>query len=277
MVVKKEKIAISINKELLLYVDTLIDRVNIKNRSQAIEVAVKKHMGVKAVKDAVIFLFKHDMIYFQYQHEGTTFLQNMIDFLYEGGIKRVFILSQHAHIEPYIKNADFKGMEVKIEYFTKDSWNLLMLYKVLDELDDNFLVTNGDTLQKFKLSKMVDFFLTSKILASILLIASPLATRYTSIELEGNYVVGFVEQKMPKTSIIFGGTAIFNKSAFNILDKAKDKRMENDLFGKLIPGRQINGFFNYGEYIHMPEIYDKDYKERLKKLDKEQEVNQKKR
>lgn len=267
MVKKKEKISVSINKEILSYIDGLVKERSLKNRSVAFEYVAKRSMGVSEVRDAVLFLFKYDLIFFQYVHKGVMFLQQMINFLKEGGIQRVFILSQHPNIEPYLKNINFNGINVIVKYFPEEVYNMPMLYSIKDELEENFFITNGDTLQNFKLSKMVEFFVQSKKLATMLIVQSHQSEKYTSIILEGtSTVAGLVERKQSSSGDIYGGSSIMNKNIFPIINPHKDRIMEVDLFKKIIALKQIDGFFNYGEYIHMPEIYDQNYKERRNKL-----------
>ena len=267
--IRKAKIAVSLDKELLKEVDMKINKTSIKNRSQALEHMIKKGMGKISISDAVIFLFKYDLNYFQYQYQGELFLQRIMNFLREGGIQRVFILSQQEEkIEKMCKNVDTQGLKIVIKYFPKEIENLPMLYKIKNELEERFLVINGDTLQQFKLSKMIHFFMDSEKYGTCLLISSNKANKYTSLILEGNDIVEIKEKENTQNNIIYGGTAVFNKRVFSLLDEKKDAHMETDLFRKLIQIKELNGFFNYGEYIHMPEIYDLGYRERREKLKK---------
>ncbi len=261
MVKKKKKIGVSLHVDLLKYLDAIIDDTKIKNRSQAIEHMIRKGMGVEKVKDAVLFLYQYDLIYFQYTYKKQPFLPQIIHFLKEGGIERVFILSQHpAHkLEPHLQSVNWRGIKPIIRYFPKELYNLPMLYAIQEELDDTFLVTNADTLQSFQLSKMIEFFLNSGKLATILLEIYTKPELYESILVEGNSVIQISPRGKPKSNIVYGGTSILHKRIFDILDKDKDFYMELHLFQKLIKIKQISGFFTHGNYQHMPDIYDKEY------------------
>ena len=109
----------------------------------------------------------------------------------------------------YIKNNDF-GLnamisEHTIEGETGEGFRLAVERYVKDE---NFVAMNGDELTNLNLTKMIEFHLNNKSLATIAI--SPLRSPFGIIELWEDSIVGFKEKPILPDKFVSTGIYVFN-------------------------------------------------------------------
>lgn len=109
----------------------------------------------------------------------------------------------------YIKNNDF-GLNIMIsehtvEGETGEGFRLAIERYVKDE---NFIAMNGDELTNLNLTKMIDFHLNNKPLATIAI--SPLKSPFGIIELWEDSIVGFKEKPIIADKFVSTGIYVFN-------------------------------------------------------------------
>ena len=93
---RKVKIAISLDKELLDEVDRSVDGEVIRSRSQAMELALRKGLREKEIDTAVIMIAaKHHDVLFKKLKEKKLIEQHL-DFFIRNKIQKLFITTQHS-------------------------------------------------------------------------------------------------------------------------------------------------------------------------------------
>jgi mannose-1-phosphate guanylyltransferase len=116
----------------------------------------------------------------------------------------------------YVKNNNFginiMTSEHSVEGETGEGFRLAIERYVNDE---NFVAMNGDELTNLDLTKMVEFHLSNKSIATIGV--SPLKSPFGIIELLEDSIVGFKEKPMIADKFVSTGIYVFNSKIKNYL------------------------------------------------------------
>ncbi|MFH1317256.1 MAG: nucleotidyltransferase family protein [Candidatus Woesearchaeota archaeon] len=250
---KKEKIAISVDKPLLDILDSKVDGSIIRSRSQAFEIYLKKGLGSQQISTAVILLKSDHHKVALKNLKSRTLIKNQLDFFNSFGIKKILIVTQSSnHLDKINHECLHTTQDVKIiEDDSKGNANALFrVKKMLD--DSNFIVTSGDVYNDFDLNKMISKHIHNDKLATMGLMTREKPSQYGNAVLDGDQIIDFQEKPRQTTSfIVNAGIYIFKPEIFELFENTSS--LEKDVFPRLARIKQLNGFFTYGEYHHMEE------------------------
>lgn len=249
---KKPKIAISLDRELLDLVDSKVDGNNIRSRSQAIELFLRKGLSEYKV-NTVVLLIKGDHQRFSLkQIRSKPLIQHQIEFFREKGMQNIFIVTQKSK---YTDNFEDQISQIKggARIFYKDVKGTgEALFSIKQHLDNDFVVMSGDLYNIFDLSKMIQKHLSSNKVATMGLMSRKNISKYGVAILEGENIIGFSEKPSDTDSfIVNAGVYIFKPDVFEMFDEVKS--LEKDVFPELAKQDQLIGFFIHGEYEHVGE------------------------
>jgi len=248
---KKTKIAISLDKDLLDEIDSKVDGSVIRSRSQAIELFLGKGLREQGITTAVILASKAHHNILLKEVKGKKLILKQLEFFKNNGIKEVFIVTQHSPlINQIIDITKDSGVEVRV--FEKESkGNADALFSTKDKLKKSFIIMSGDTYNEFNLKKMIKKHLESKKLMTMGLMSMEKTAEYGNVVLDGDMVVEFQEKpKKNISNVVNAGIYIFKREIFNLFDK-NTISLEKDLFSKVAGIKQAVGFFTHGEYMHL--------------------------
>src|SRR3989344_4942631 len=151
---KKEKIAISIDKPTLEMVDALVDNLTIRSRSQAMEFLINKGIEQQYIKDAVIIIRGEEANILFKIIEGKTLLDRHLSWLEEHGVKNVLIITgKNAPVERMQSVCEKHQIRARIIMEDRSLGNIPALLLAKKELTKNFILLLGDTLNLFDLTK----------------------------------------------------------------------------------------------------------------------------
>jgi NDP-sugar pyrophosphorylase family protein len=247
---KKEKIAISIDKDILGAVDSSIDGTLIRSRSQAIEAILSRGLKATIVDTAVILLHPRHISVALKNMDDASLIRKQIDFLKRNWIRDVKIATGISNdVESLIE--EIRGEE-SVEIVQKDcDGNGDALFSLRDNLPDNFVVMSGDVFNDFSIQGMIKDHIDKGKLVTMGLMTKEKNAKYGTAVLDGSLIVEFSEKpKSASTYVVNAGIYLFKKEAFNLFDE-KTKSLENDLFPRLARIRQLQGYFTKGKYVHM--------------------------
>jgi NDP-sugar pyrophosphorylase family protein len=249
---KKEKIAISVDKALLEMIDSAVDNVRITSRSQAISVLLQRALEKQYVTQAVILLRKEHVPLLFENSDGKIVLEKQIEFLVANGIEVIYLVTgDHYQLET-VKNI-FKKYKVAFHLILEKEHkgNVSALQILQKELRNSFVLLNGDTLNTFSLKKMIHFHLKNDKLITIgLTIAS--SKGYNTVDLEGDQIVAYKKNTAGKSSVIDAGIYICKPTLFSHFNK-NTSVIEKDVLPILCNQQHAQGYFTYGEYKHLGE------------------------
>ena len=246
----KSKIAISVENSLLRLVDSKVDGSVIRSRSQAIEYFLKKGLQEQSVSAAVLLLKGEHQNVALKNVNGSPLIKQQIDFFSKYGIKTVYVITQHTKSMNLLLDG-VSNSKINVEIIEKQAkGNADALKAVKGKIGNSFVVMSGDTYSNFDLLKMIKKHMDSEKLATMGLMTREKASSYGTAILDGDLIVDFQEKpKHYSTNIVNAGIYIFKPEVFELFEDVIS--LEKDLFPKIARLKQLVGFFNYGEYLHM--------------------------
>jgi len=247
--VKKPKVAISLDKSLLDQIDSKVDGSIIRSRSQAIEYFLRKGMKESSISVAVLLIKGSHQENLLRELKGKSLLRQQIEFFASNGIKTLYIVTQHtSSINKILLEIDKTPIEVKlVQKEVKGNADALIALK--DKLHGNFVVMSGDTYNNFGLLRMIKKHLELDKLGTMGLMSIEKASKYGNAILDGDLVIDFQEKpKSVSSNVVNAGIYVFKPEVFELFDNVKS--LERDLFPKLSKIKQLVGFFTHGEYRH---------------------------
>ena len=249
---KKKKIAISIDEPLLDIVNSYVDNTTIRSTSQAIESLIKQAIKQTPITNAVILISEKDQRYLLEKIENTPLIECHINFLKKFGISQIYLVTKEN--EGLNKKISELNKKIRIELVNEEksigTANALMLIK--NKVKNDFLVINGDTFNDFDLKKMINEHIDNGKVATIGLISSTSPHKRGAAILEGVTIIDFKEKQETKSNIVNAGVYILKPKIFEYFNK-NTKSLELDIFPKLAKDKQLQGFFTYGRFIHLPD------------------------
>jgi NDP-sugar pyrophosphorylase family protein len=247
---KKPKIAISLDKNLLDLVDSKVDGSVIRSRSQAVEFFLRKGLQGQSINTAVLLIKGEHQVNMLKKLKGKSLIRNQLDFFLRHGINNVFIVTQHNKDVDKLLN-ETSDVNINVEIIeTNAKGNAQALESVKDKIKNSFVVMSGDTYNNFDLMKMVKKHLEMDKLATMGLMTREKTSGYGTAILDGDFVVDFHEKpKQSSTHIVNAGIYVFKPEIFELFENVNS--LEKDLFSKLARMKQLLGFFTYGEYEHL--------------------------
>jgi NDP-sugar pyrophosphorylase family protein len=285
----KERVTLTIEQDILLKIDDIIDGSIIKNRSHAIELLVSKGLGQDKIIRAVILaggktqrterksvlkmakhpvkMLKSDIPAALVKVGDKTVLEHNLDLLKKYGIKDVLIVldEENNRIKDYFD--DGRKFGLKINYIEEPiplgTAGALKLAKM--HLKETFVLLNSDELKDIDLNMMYDHHKKNKAMVTMALTSVHDKSDYGVAKLNGNQIVDFVEK--PETvhesfSHINSGLYIMQPSIFEVIPEGYCK-LENHVFPRIAKDNALFGFIFSGLW------FDTQNREKLEKAKKE--------
>ncbi len=249
----KEKIAISIDSDLLSEIDSIVDGTKLRSRSQAIEVLLKDSIKSKPITSAVMLVHEKEKDCLFSEIDGMPLVQHHLNFLINNKIKDFYIVTKIDDRIKQFTEEKFKNIIIHLidERQQKGTANALKLLK--DKLTSDFVVINGDTFNDFDIRRMMQKHKSDKYVCTMGLISSSNPSGFGSVIMDGEMVVDFKEKGQAESNIINAGVYIFKPNVFLLYDE-NTKSLEKDLFPKLAKVNLLQGFFTLGKYVHAPDL-----------------------
>ncbi|MEK6816351.1 MAG: sugar phosphate nucleotidyltransferase [Nanoarchaeota archaeon] len=249
----KEKIAISIDSDLLSEIDSIVDGTKLRSRSQAIEVLLKDSIKSKPITSAVMLVHEKEKGCLFSQIDGMPLIQHHLNFLMNNKIKDFYIVAKADDRMRQFSQEKFKNINIHLidERQQNGTANALKLLK--DKLTSDFVVINGDTFNDFDIRRMMQRHKSGKYVCTMGLISSNNPSKFGSAIMDGEMIVDFKEKGQAESNIINAGIYIFKPNVFLLYDEST-KSLEKDLFPKLAKVSLLQGFFTLGKYVHAPDL-----------------------
>jgi len=272
----KERITLTIEKEVLDRVDKSVNGTDIKNRSHAVELLLTKAFGDNKPSKAIILaggkgLRMKPMTNFipkpMLRIQDKPILEHNIDLLKKHGIKDVIISIGYKgeHIKEYFGDGSQFG--VNISYVEEDEpmGTAGPLNMLKDKINDTFILMNGDELKEIDLEDMFMFHRKNKSSATIALTTVEDPSSYGVAVMNGNKVMTFVEKPSKErapSKLISAGLYILEPEVLKMIPDGYSM-VENDVFPKLATNDKLLGYVFSGQW------FDTGTPERFSKAERE--------
>ncbi len=271
----KERITITLDKDLIGQIDKRIDGVEIKNRSQEIELILKKSLGTEMPKKAVILAggkgtrlrpLTNNIPKALIDIHGRTLTEHLFDLFKKYGIREVILSTGHMKekIKNFYENGTKFGVNIIYVEETKALGTAGPLKLAKEMLNESFIVSNGDELKKINIARMFRLHKRKNALVTIALTTVDDPTVYGVARLDGSRIVEFVEKPKKEESpsnLINAGFYIIEPEVIKMIPEGF-AMLEKEVFPKLAKQGKVRGFPFSGQW------FDTGSMERLKKARK---------
>lgn len=267
----RQRLTITLKKEIIKQLDGYIDGARIRNRSHAIEYLLSKCFAPK-IKKAIILAggqglkmrpFTYEMPKAMIPINNRPVLEYIIENFRRHDIRELYLsvgyLSQK--IKQYF--GDGAKFGVKIIYLdqgkneTGTAAPLLQFKKYIGH--EPFIIYYGDVLANIDFTDMIDFHLANGLPATMALTSVKNPSNWGVVRMQGNKVYSYLEKPNSRkdlSHLINTGIYIFEENIFNYFDKST-KRLEKDIIPKLVEKNRLAGYLFAGQWFDVgnPEIY----------------------
>jgi len=252
-----ERVTITVKKDILNKIDSMIDGKELRNRSHAVENLILKSFGKKL--DTVLILaggegtrlrpITYEIPKPLIPIHGKPILEHQINFLKKYDIRNILLSVGYMHdkVEEYFGNGS--RFDVNIDYIvekrplgTAGSLRLIKNY-----IEDSFALLNVDTLMSPNITEMYEFHKKEDTIATILLVTVDDPSFFGVAKMRGNRILEFVGKpslKKAPSKLVHAGFCIFEPSVINFVPKGRF--MIENLFQRLAKKGEISGFVHDG-------------------------------
>ena len=254
----KTKISITINEKTLQDIDSIIDNIYIRNRSQAIEHLAKNALGEN--KTAVILLGGNEerLIISKNEFRPTAVVKNKtvielaVKKFRENNFKTVFIIARHkllTKLFEILKDGADYGLKINYIQEKSSSGTADSLRLLKGRISTNFLVVYGDVIfNKINIDELWNDHIKQNSIATLMLTTSSKPSEKGTVRVEGNKVLTFTQK--PKKSdiyLVFSPIFVTEPQIFEYSGSS----LESNVFPELADKGLLNGHLSSEKELHV--------------------------
>ncbi|MFX0210944.1 MAG: sugar phosphate nucleotidyltransferase [Candidatus Hodarchaeota archaeon] len=267
---QKTRITITIDPDLLNQIDTQIDGVLIRSRSEAIEKFVKGYLEQQKV--AVVLAggnpdslrtINNDDYRPLLPINDKTLIEYVIDKIIIAGFQKILVIGQSSLIKAiYSVIAPNSTLMKKIEFIeeSKAFGTAKTLELARNSINGDFLIVPCDTYFDFNLQDLYNFHLKQDALATFAIYSrTSFDSKYKGVvELDGFRIISHEEKpKEPKSHLIKTMIGIMSPQIFEYIPPGPvEWRIEEELLSKLIEQNKVLGYPVAGEWFNVHTLND---------------------
>lgn len=274
---QRERLTITLRRDLISQIDRKIDLVRIRNRSHAIEYLLSKSLGGK-ISQAFILAGGHGLKMRPFTYEmpksmipihNRPLLEHTIELLRNNNIRDIYIAIDYlgGKIKEYFGDGAKFGVKITYVESKKPLGTAGALLDAKKHLNHSpFLLIHGDVIADIDLTDMIDFFEEEKGIATMALTSVEDPSSYGAVRLRGSRIVEFSEK--PKSEartsrLINAGIYIMNPNIFSYIPQKKTPSLEQDVFPKIVSEGKMIGYHFAGSWfdISTPKSYERAIRE----------------
>jgi NDP-sugar pyrophosphorylase family protein len=257
----KERVTLTIERDLLHTVDERVDGAHVKNRSHAVELLLRQSLRTQSPDTAVILAggrgenlkpLTDSTPKSMVKVDGKPLLQYNIELCRRYGIRNITLCVGHLadQIKEYFGDGSQFG--VRITYVTDDrpSGTAGPLRQLAGKISETFIVMNGDELKDINLYRMHRAHVESDARATIALTTTEDTSKYGVAMVDGTRITRFVEKPSKEDSpsrLINAGCYVLEPDVLPLIPEGF-AMMETDLFPKLAKDGHLHGYPFSGQW-----------------------------
>lgn len=271
----RERLTITLRKDILRRLDALIDGITLRNRSHAIETFLEKALTAK-VDQAVVLAGGQGTNMRPLTLEvpkalipvrGKPILEYVIEMLRDHGIRTVVLCIGHMgdKIKNHVGDGSKYGVKIIYSEEKEPMGTAGAIRQAKSYLQPQpFLVMHGDVLAQIDINEFIGFHQEQERMGTIALTTVSDTSALGSVKLRGSTVIAFEEKPKNGTSshLVSAGIYMFEPE---ILDQIPEKGavMLEDIFATLAKEGRLAGFPFEGLWfdVSTPESYERAIKE----------------
>jgi len=254
----KEKVSVTIEKDVLKNIDSLIDNLYIRNRSQAIEYVIKKVLGES--KTAVILAggpeerlkISKDEYRLFVKVGGESVMEKSIKNLRKNNFKEIYFIARHAILTKafsFFGSGNAYGVKINYVEEKKSDGTFESLRLLKGKISSKFLVVYDDIIfDKIKIHELWDTHSRSHAVTTLLLTTSDEPSKKGNVLLEGNKVLSFIQKpKISDNYIVFSPIFVAEPE----LLEYQGASLEKDVFPELARNNLLSGHISPVKETHV--------------------------
>lgn len=275
---EREKLTVTIKKDLFSKIDAIVDGKKIRNRSHATEFLIEAGLGINKISKAVILAGGEGTRLRPYTYEvakpmlpikGKPMVQHVIELLKSHGVTEIYLAIGYKgeQIEGYFGNGSRFGLNIKYIKEKKPLGTAGPLRLLRKYLDDSFYLIWADCISKIDLTDFAHFHKSHDGLATIALTTVDDTSRFGVASMKGSLITGFVEKPKNEdapTKLVNTGIAIFEPEIIEkYIPKTGKSMVEKDVYPKLSADGKLYGYPFLGQWFDTGthEAYEQAIKE----------------
>ena len=271
----KERVTLTLDKNILREVDSKVDGFTVKNRSHAVELMILKALKAHVPKKAVILAggqgtrlrpITYELPKALIPVHNKTLTEHLFDLFKKYDIRDIILAV--GHMRDKIKNhyGDGTKFGIKLSYIEETTplgtAGPLRLGKKM--LDDTFIASNGDELKDLNIEEMYKVHRDNHALVTIALTTVQDPSQYGVARLSGSKILEFVEKPKKEdapSNLINSGFYIIEPEVIDLIPRGFSM-LEKDVFPKLAKQGKLFGYPFSGQWFDTGNI--KRYERALK-------------
>lgn len=269
----RQRLTITIKKNLIDKIDATIDGTRIRNRSHAIEYLLSQALK-PPVTQAVILAGGQGVKLRPLTYEipkslipvrGKPILEYQIETLRNADVRNIILAIGHLgeKIKEHFGNGTKLGVKITYSEESKPLGTAGALANCFQLLENNpFLVIHGDSLIDIDLTEPIRFHDNlKKVVATLVLSTVSDPTAYGNVLLKGSKIVDFIEKpakKQATSHLVSTGVYVLEPTIFDYIPEKMPAMLE-DVFPKLAQKGLLGGFPFAGQWfdVSTPKLYEK--------------------
>lgn len=275
---EREKLTVTIKKDLFRKIDAIIDGKKIRNRSHATEFLIEAGLGINKITKAVILAGGEGTRLRPYTYEvakpmlpikGKPMVQHVLDLLRSHGVTDIYLSIGYKgeQIEEYFSNGSKVGLSIKYIREKKPLGTAGPLRMIKNKLKESFYLIWADCISKIDLTDFAHFHKSHDGLATIALTTVDDTSRFGVASMKGNLITGFVEKPKNEdapSKLVNTGIAIFEPEIIDkYIPKTGKAMVEKDVYPRLSAENKLYGYPFEGQWFDTGthEAYERAIKE----------------
>ncbi|MFA6475254.1 MAG: nucleotidyltransferase family protein [Patescibacteria group bacterium] len=245
----KDRLTITMRQDVLAALDSFINGDTIRNRSQAIEHIVARHLGTGIDTCVILASGREDQsIKCLKRVQNRPVIAYTIEMLRLANIHNIIMVinKKCPDIKQYLGN----GLQyrVNIQYIEEDNptGTAQSLQKVKGLIDKTFLLLYGDVLADIDIQELVRFHHDmDHIIMTLAVTAATNPSLYGVAELQGKRIYRLIEKptQLKKSNLVVAGVAVCEPELFKeIPEHCENKYLARDILPDLAHRGQIGGY-----------------------------------
>jgi len=269
---KRQRITITLKKDIIELLDKQVDKEKLRNRSQAIEYFLGHSLFQRATK--VLILAGGQGVNFRpltYEIpkalipiKGKPLLEYTLENLKKFQFSEIYISVGHLgkKIKEYFSDGRKWGLEISyLEQAKSDLGTAKPVFEARKIFEQEpFLLIYGDVLAEIDFQDLLNFHYLQKGIVTVALASVEKPSNWGVVKLKGNLITEFLEKpkdKKIKSHLVNAGIFVCEPAIFNYFKK-NTISLEKDIFPKLVSEKKLYGYpFEDNWYdISTPQVYE---------------------
>jgi NDP-sugar pyrophosphorylase family protein len=252
----KERITLTIEKDILEKIDGKVDGSTVKNRSHAVELLLIKAMSSNRLRKGIILAGgeadKNKKVTILDDVQGRSLLEWNIKFMKRFGVKELLICLPKGR-EDVKEKFNTHTMGVDIKYYDEEYplGTAGSVHSVKDFITETCVICYSDDLKKVDLDDMYVFHKNNNKTCTIALTTVDNPSNFGVALMNGNKIVTFIERPSKDNApskLINSGVFIIEPEILKFVPDGFSI-FEQDVFPKLAKNDELEGYVFSGQWL----------------------------